>query len=217
MTEPIQAELYTQKFDAYPKELLDFAAEHKLELPSLSTHRGQGLALLAQPENRGVRHVDPELAGKFLGALDMKSRDPIQAFNKATGIKRLPLKRGFYCLQFPFECDRIDLDKRVNATISGDKETQVNLIKTWFKKNIVDVPLDQWQIGHLDPTIGDTSEKNLAYQPPIQARYRNRFKWDAFFQKMWPTAKELIPKFDAYYTEAEQRLLLAALTKKFKV
>ena len=86
----------------------------------------------------------------------------------------------------------------------------------WWKKNLLDIPNDDWQIGHLDPTIDDASEKNLAYQPPIQGKYRNRFKWDALFHKMWPTAAELAPKFDSYYTEKEQRMLYESLKQKFQ-
>jgi hypothetical protein len=140
----------------------------------------------------------------------MKTKDSIQQFNKATGLKRLKMA-GYYCLQYPFESDTTDLDKRKGVSISGYKTSFINTIKDWWKKNLIDVPNEEWQIGHLDPTINDASEKNLAYQPPIQGKYRDRFKFDAFFLKMWPTAKELIPNFKEYYTESERKEILKAL------
>jgi hypothetical protein len=65
----------------------------------------------------------------------------------------------------------------------------------------------------LDPTIADASEANLALQPPIQGKTRNRFKWDPLFRKMWPTGKELISKMDEYYTKEEQQIILDYLSK----
>jgi hypothetical protein len=146
----------------------------------------------------------------------MKTNDSIQAFNKATGLKKVE-KRNRYCLVYPYECDSIDIDKRKGCSITGDKNEEVNKIKNWFKKYIVDVPNDDWQIGHLDPTIADASEKNLAYQPPIQAKYRNRFKWDSMFHRMWPTAQELTSKWDEYYTSDEQKKLLESLMKNLNL
>jgi hypothetical protein len=90
----------------------------------------------------------------------MYSADVIQAFNKTTGIKRMEAK-GKYCLKYPFEADKIDIDKRKDANISGDKNQYINAVKEWYKINIVDVPNEKWEIGHLDPTIGDSSEKIL--------------------------------------------------------
>jgi len=150
----------------------------------------------------------------------MKTPDSIQLFNKATGFKMLKTesiqKLAYYCLQYPFESDTTDLDKRKGASISGDKNTSINATKEWFKKNVIDVPNEKWQIGHLDPTIADASEKNLAWQPPIQGKYRDRFKFDAQFLKMWPTAKELVPKMNKYYTENEQKMMYEALKQKFE-
>jgi hypothetical protein len=128
----------------------------------------------------------------------------------------LKMGRGLYCIQYPFETDTTDLDKRKGVSISGDKNSFINTIKDWWKKNLIDVPNKEWQIGHLDPTINDASEKNLAYQPPIQGKYRDRFKFDAFFLKMWPTASELVPKINEFYTEKEQKMIYEALKQKFE-
>lgn len=212
----INIDMYTKKFEAYPDDLLIFAKENNLQMLSLDSMRGQALALMAQPEVRGQKHIGRNEAEKFFENIGFKTTDAIQQFNKATGLKRLKIKRGYYCLQYPYELDTTDLDKRKGVYISGDKNTYINTIKNWWKKNLLDIPNEEWQIGHLDPTIDDPSEKNLAYQPPIQGKYRDRFKFDKFFITMWPTAYELIPKINKYYTEKEQKLIYESLKKKFE-
>ena len=216
MTTLIKIANYTRRFEAYPQDLLDFAATHGVDLLPIKTMKGQALALMAQPEVRGQQHVGRDEAVQFFKAIGMETRDAIQQFNKAVGLKRMKM-RGYYCLQYPYELDMTDIDKRKGVAISGDKDSFVNSVKAWYQTHILDVPSRDWQIGHLDPTVDDSSEKNLAWQPPIQGKYRDRFKFDASFLKMWPTAeKELIPKFDEYYTEKEQRAIYDALKKKFE-
>ncbi len=211
----IDIDVYTRKFEEYPPDLQVFAKEQNLTLLPLTSMKGQALALMSQSEVRGQKHIGRTEAVKFFQNIGMETTDAIQQFNKATGLKRMKM-RGFYCLQYPFEADTTDLDKRKGASISGDKDSIINGIKDWWKKHLLEVPNEEWQIGHLDPTIGDASEKNLAYQPPIQGKFRDRFKFDPHFLKMWPTASELIPKMDEFYTEKEQKSLYEALKPKFE-
>jgi hypothetical protein len=215
MTSVINISLYTTKFEEYPSDFVAYAKEHGVDPPLLTSMRGQALALLSQPGVRGEKYVGRDEADQFFKNIGMDTGDSIQQFNKATGMKRMKMK-GKYCLQYPFECDTTDLDKRKGVAISGDRTSIINTIKDWWKKNLVEVPNEDWQIGHLDPTIDDASEKNLAYQPPLQAKYRNRFKWDVYFHKMWPTGEELTTNLNDYYTEKEQRAILDALKKKFE-
>jgi hypothetical protein len=215
MTTLINIANYTKRFEAYPSDLVAFARGNNLQLLPLTSMRGQAIALMSQPEVRGQKHLGRDEAVTFFKNIGMETTDAIQQFNKATGLKRMKM-RGNYCLQYPFESDTTDLDKRKGVSISGDKNANINTIKDWWKKNLVDVPNEEWQIGHLDPTIGDASEKNLAYQPPIQGKYRDRFKFDAFFLKMWPTASELVPKMNEYYTDDEQKMMYDALKQKFE-
>ena len=213
----IAIENYTKMFEAYPEDLREFAKENDIELPTITGKRGQALALMAQPEIRGQFYVDRKTAELFFKNISMYSADVIQAFNKSTGIKRMDVK-GKYCLKYPFEADKVDIDKRKDANISGDRNLYINTVKEWHRENVIDVPNEKWQVGHLDPTIGDSSEKNLAYQPPIQGKYRDRFKFCKSFIKMWPTAKELVNKnkISIYYTDEEQKILYEALKKKFE-
>ena len=211
MTTLINIAHYTTKFRSYPEDLVAFCTTHKIDLPGVETLKGQSYALMAQPEIRGQSYVDRETATRFFQQIEMKTTDSIQPFNKAVGLKRMPIK-GKYCLVYPFETDLTDIQKRQDCTIDGAKNTLIEIIKHHWRVNLTEVPNDQWQKGHLDPTIPNSP---LAWQPPIQGKYRNRFKWDDMFQNMWPTADEWISKMDKYHTEAEQRKMLEALNKKF--
>ena len=215
MTQRINITDYTTAFTEYPQDFRTFCDANNYTTPEISNRSGQALALMAQPENRGQRYLIREDTEKFFAQLGLPKGDSIQQFNK-TQVKRVPGK-GKYCLQYPFVLNEIDIKKRIGAVITGDRNEQINAIKKWWLDNLVNVPNEDWQIGHLDPTIPDASEKNLAFQPPLQARYRNKFKWDPMFHTMWPTAQhELIPHFDRYYTEEEQQLIYEKLKSKFE-
>jgi hypothetical protein len=211
----INIDNYTKKFEEYPSDFVEFAKKCNIPLLALTTMKGQALALMAQPDLRGQKHLTRLEAEKFFKNIGMETDDAIQQFNKETGFKRIEMK-GKYCLQYPFESDTTNLEKRKGVCISGDRDTAINTIKKMWMENLVNVPNNLWQIGHLDPTIADASEKNLAYQPHIQAKFRDRFKWCPFFQRMWPTAKELIPNFKEYYTEAERKEILKALKEELE-
>jgi hypothetical protein len=213
--ERIDISNYKTKFEQYPEDLLSAAAEANLSLPGLKGFRGQALALMSQPEIRGQKYITRSEAEQFAKQIGIRSRDAIQGFNKETGFKRMNLHKGQYCLQYPYVTELTHLRKRENVNIQGDRDTCIDMIKKFWRDNLTDVPNSEWQIGHLDPTIDDNSEQNLTYQPPLQARYRNRFKWCSLFMKMWPTADELIPKFNDYYTEREQRRMYEHLRSRF--
>ncbi len=205
------------KFEEFPADLLTFCAANEIALPSIDSLKGQAIALLAQEANRGTKCVTRLSAKAFFETIGFKTDDAIQPFNKAMGLKKVKA-RGKYCLVYPFEADKVDIIKRKGCAISGDRDALINAIKEHHRRRLVEVPNDQWQMGHLDPTVADGSEGNLAWQPPVQGKYRDRFKWDAKFEKMWPTAKELSrgKTIDEYYTEEEQRTLLALLKLKFE-
>jgi len=215
MTTTLDVEEYMKmktKFTEYPPDLVSYCSNENIPLPAIESHRGQGLALMAQPDIRGKQHIDRAGASAFLAQIGMNCSDSIQAFNKAIGLKRIKM-RGAYCLCYPYQKDMTDINKRKGCTISGDRNEQIEKIKEYWRTILTDVPNEDWQIGHLDPTI-DSSDSNLAFQPPIQGKYRNRFKWDLWFQRMWPTGDELIKNMDDYYTETEQRQMLEYLTNK---
>lgn len=215
MSKKIDLSPYCVPFNDYPDDLKKIASDNDIILPSISNNRGQALALMAQPEIRGSQYIDRETATKYFTKIGYETKDSIQAFNKDTGIIRIKM-RGKYCLKYPFEIDKTHINKRKDVKITGDKKTIVENIKEFFMKNIINIPFEEWQTGHLDPTIDDSSEDNLSYQPPIQSKYRDRFKFDKFFHKIWPTGNELIRNIDEYYTEKEQIELLNHLKQKLE-
>jgi len=209
---PIQIAPYILKFVSFPMELIQFAKENQIILPKINSLRGQALALMTQSEVRGQQYISRQEAVLFFQQIGMSSHDAIQPFNKSFGLGRMKLSRGQYCLIYPFTNDCVHLEKRKNLGIDKtNRDESIQKIKQWWQTHLIDIPNEEWHIGHLDPTIADSSASNLVFQPPIQARYRDRFKWDAYFFKMWPTAKELIKNFDKYYTLEEKRLLLETL------
>lgn len=206
---------YIDKMSEYPPTLTDFCKEHQIQLPSIGSLRGQAIALMAHPEVHGKCYIERTDTAAFFTEIGMKTDDSIQPFNKACGIKRVPGK-GRYAFEYPFKPDLTDILKRKNVSISGDKNEQIESIKQFFKDNVIEVPNDQWQIGHLDPHKDDSSEANLAYQPPIQGKYRDRFKFCPMFFKMWPTVKELKRNVARYYSLEEQKEMCAWLNDKLK-
>ena len=217
LTTLIDISQYQKPFEEYPEDFVQFCNEHGIEIKNIKSKMGQAYALMSQPEIRGQKHLTRPEAEAFFRQIGYETGDAIQAFNKAVGLKRVK-GRGLYCLLYPFETDLTDIEKRKGAKISGDRDEQINFVKTWWRENLLDVPNHLWQIGHLDPTIPDSSESNLAFQPPIQGKYRDRFKWCPMFQRMWPTAKEWISKMNSseYHTEEEQREMYEALKAKFE-
>jgi hypothetical protein len=210
--EEITIDSYKAQFEQFPADLLEFCLAEEITLPSINSLKGQAIALLAQPENRGKRFLSRPGAKVFFESVGLETHDAIQPFNKAMGLKKIKA-RGKYCLVYPFEADKVDIIKRKGCKISGDKDEKINAVKDFWRTILVDVPNEQWQEGHLDPTTPDSSEANLAWQPPIQARYRDRFKWDQYFMKMWPTGKEAAKNLDKFWTKEEQQNLLNALKK----
>lgn len=177
---------------------------------NIDTHKGMALALMTQPDVRGQVYLVREDAERYLKSIGVSSADAIQAFNKIKELKKVPgLERGKYCVQYPFVVDMVEMTKRIGAP-GEDKTACVSRIKAWYMKNIIDVAVSEWTVGHTDP------RKNLmTWQPPIQTKFRDSFKWCFDFIKMWPTPKELLPKFDTYYSEDEQMEIYLHLKKKF--
>ena len=211
MTTLIDITKYKTKFGAYPADFESECVKNKIKLPGINSLKGQAYALMAQPEIRGQKHLGRKETDAFFENIGMSTNDSIQQFNKTSqdGLVKLDVK-NVYCLAYPFQFNMTDVKKRAptNITIPGDRDAQINHIKKWWKEKLIDVPNNEWQVGHLDPTREDGP---VAYQPPLQGKYKDRFKFDELFHKMWPTAKELISKPEDYYTKTELKQILAAL------
>ena len=195
----------------HDSEFLQFCQDNSITPPNLSSLKGQVIALLTHKNNRN-KYVTREILDKFLGYINKSSKDSIQLVNKTDqwGLKHVSIKHEgmqYYQIPYPFEYIGLHVEKRKKLFISGSKEEKVNLIKEWISVNYIDVPYTDWQIGHKDPNKNDNSEANLVYQPPIQGRFRDRFKFDDTGLVRYPTIKELSNNPDLYYNKDELREL----------
>ena len=107
-----------------------------------------------------------------------KSIDSIQRFNKIEqkGYKRKNVGFGKYQLIYPLEYVPQKLKMRDSVKSPENKDEIINSMKYNIKKNYLDVSNDKWQIGHANPEL-PYSEGNIMIQPPLQARYRDRYIW----------------------------------------
>ena len=53
----------------------------------------------------------------------------------------------------------------------------------WNIKYILEPKTEEWHIGHLDAAKGNEPE-NLRYQPPIQARFRDKYIFNEFIERL---------------------------------
>lgn len=204
--------LLQNRYLAYDEQFLIFVDEHKINIPNIKTMSGQILSLFTDNRNRFIG-ITREMIDGFLGKLNLKSHDSIQLINKVEqrGIKKLTFKRKYYMIIYPFEYYGLHINKRQNfahqsSDIDRDREKQINLTKEYLLFNYINVPPEQWQCGHRDPS-GSNSQTNLVYQPPIQGKFRDRFKFDKVGLRLCPTLKELSKNILKYYSYEEIRSL----------
>ena len=172
--EHINISSVTIPYSKYHVDFLNFVAKYHIKAPSIHSVQGQAVALLTHPKHRG-KYATREDLDAFFKRIKMKTKDSIQSINKVEqwGLKKSPI-RGKYMIPYPFEYYSLHVKKRLNVHIQGDKNEKINTIKLFVQTNYIDIPNDKWQIGHKDPFNPSNTSSNLVYQPPIQARYRDR-------------------------------------------
>lgn len=200
---------YKTRFLQHDPEFISFCEDNNIVVPKLDTLKGQVVALLTHRNNHN-KYVNRDILEAFLSRIDMKSGDCIQLVNKTEqwGLKSESIKhegKQHYRIPYPFEYISLHIKKRSKLVISGSKEEKVACIKEWIQKHYIDVPVDKWEVGHRDPHKDDNTEANLVYQPPIQGRFRDRFKFDEHGLTRYPTVKELKNNTRVYYNEDELR------------
>lgn len=145
--------------------------------------------------------------------------DPIQHVNKSGqwGLQHQQVRIGgvpHYTLRTPYTFLPAARKLRGRPPARTDEEVRANQREdtlAWLQQNFFDVPVEQWEAGHASP-----GGSQIVYQPaPYQGAVRNRFKFDQYGLKTCPTVEELERAIDKYYTEEEQRIILAHLERKF--
>lgn len=77
----------------------------------------------------------------------------------------------------------LKLLKKTYSVDVHDRLTQELSHIKWSIEHILDQPVRDWQIGHLDATKGN-HPSNLYYQPPIQARFRDNYVFNREFERI---------------------------------
>ena len=189
----------------YPEDLAQFAALHKLTLPSPTTKIGVALIAMMLCKGNG-KYFNRKTCMELFDRLHVRSDDAIQSFNKTDqlGIVRESV-RGYYRIKFPLEISP-KVKMRKGFSYDGTEESKNNAINS-IKQNLlhdyINVPNEQWQAGHKHPQSGDNSPSNMVLQPPIQGKYRDNFIFINAFTKI-PTVNKLkimINKNESPYTK----------------
>jgi hypothetical protein len=174
----------------YPEEFLKFCRENEIIPPKINTGIGKALSLMLNfPNNYFTRKECDEVKLKF----NIKTSDSIQLFNKLEqfGIK-CSEKRGRYSIKTPYEVTN-KYKMRKGFKYDGTKESknaEIDNIKFHLMGNYIEIPNEEWQLGHKNPEIEDNTNVNMVLQPPIQGKYRDNFIFIDTFTKI-PTPKKL--------------------------
>ena len=175
----------------YPKEFIEFCNQHGLVPPKLTT--GNGRALSAMLENP-LFYWDRAVCDEFVKKFNIQTKDSIQLFNKHEqwGIKTSS-ERGKNYIVYPYQLSnkhKMRKDFRFNGT-EEEKNAEIEKIKSTIATDYVNVPNQEWQLGHKNPESEDNSTENLVLQPPIQAKYRDCYIFLDTLTKI-PTPKTII-------------------------
>jgi hypothetical protein len=191
------------KFTTYEQDFIIFCEDNAITTPNINTLKGQVIALLTKKENRN-KYIDREKLDSFLKSINMFSADSIQIVNKTDqwGLKHQTVDRKWYNIPYPFEFIDIHIKKRKISFQVLDRDSKIDFIKEYIKFNYLDVPNYKWEIGHKDPNK-PTSDDNLVLQPPIQGKFRDRFKFDDIGLIKYPTPQELDRNPFLYYSQEE--------------
>jgi hypothetical protein len=195
----------------YPKEFDEFCIVNKLKPPDIKSMNGKALSVMLDNPNK---YWTRETCDEFIQKFKIKTKDSIQLFNKHAqwGIKTGNEKGKNYII-YPYclsNKQKIRKNLDYNCT-NEEKNCEINKIKSTIKNDYIDVSNDQWHIGHKnpEPDYNIENKNNIILQPPIQAKYRDKFIFIDTLTKI-PTPKTLIKMIDSNdcpYTNAQLKEL----------
>jgi len=175
----------------YPDEFISFITQHNLKPPTIQSGNGKALnIMLHNPEGYWTR----EDCDAFVNNFNIPTKDSIQLFNKHEqwGIQTSN-ERGKNYICYPYALsNKHKMRKDFGKGISKEElNIEIEKIKSTIKNDYCDVPNGNWELGHKNPESDDNSKNNLVLQPPIQAKYRDRYIFIDTLTKM-PTPTTLI-------------------------
>lgn len=213
----INIDIITTLYTNYPEDFTYWCQVNHIKPPKINTANGFALACML---HNSQYYFKREECDNIMKKFNFITNDSIQLFNKTDQWGLYGSKeRGIYYIPLPYKLSP-KKGMRINFTFNGtedDKMNKINLIKQNIKEDYLDIPNNQWQLGHKNPNSGDNSNNNLVLQPPIQARYKDNFIFIDTLTKI-PTPEKFI-KDDkdnkSYYTEKQQKILYDYLHSKF--
>jgi len=192
--------LYTE----YSEELIQFCQENGLKPPNKTSN--QGIALAAMTANP-TSYWDSDACNEYFAKFNIKSNNPNQAFNKHNqwGAKtNSGIERNRLYIVYPYALSnkhKMRKDFKFDGTVA-QKNDEIDKIKSTITTDYIDVPNEQWQLGHKNPGSTDSSNDNLVLQPPIQGKYRDNYVFIDTLTK-FPLAsklKSMIEKKEVEFT-----------------
>lgn len=199
-------------YDTPTREFID---KHKLNPPAPTTGNGKAfIAMSLAPQ----KYFNRETATQFCQRYGIQTKDSIQLFNKHSQWGPLiSQQRGKYYIEFPLTLSP-KVQMRAGFKWDGTEEQKneaIKNIKADIKADYVDIPTEQWQLGHKNPE-GDNTNDNLVLQPPIQAKYRDNYIFIDTLTKI-PTPEtlaRLIQEGKNPYTQDQMKRLRTILNSQ---
>jgi len=193
----------------YPTEFMKFCKSNNLKPPNPNSGNGKALSAMLNFNDFYWNRVTCDL---FVKKFDIKTKDSIQLFNKHEqwGIKTSG-ERGKNYIIYPYRLSNKH-KMRKNFKFNGterQKHEEIDKIKLNIKNDYIDIPNREWQLGHKNPESEDNMDNNLVLQPPIQAKYRDKYIFlDTLTKIPTPkTLKQLYENNDSPYTTEQLKEL----------
>ena len=158
----------------YPNDFIDFCKNNNLRPPSINSGRGKCLSAMLQNK---YKYWNRDSCDKFVEKFNITTKDSIQMFNKHSqwGIKtNSGIEKGKLYIVYPYSVSNKH-KMRKNFKYDGNKDEEINKIKSTIYHDYIDVSNDTWQLGHKNPGSTDNTTTNLILQPPIQSKYRDDY------------------------------------------
>lgn len=200
----------------YPNEFNEYCYINSLKPPNITSNNGKALSVMLKYK---YYYWNRDVCDKFVEKFGIITKDSIQLFNKHNqwGIStNSGTERGKLYIIYPYTLSNKH-KMRKNFKFDGteeEKNTEIDKTKSTIKADYIDVPNNQWQLGHKNPDSTDNSNHNLVLQPPIQGKYRDDYIFIDTLTKM-PVAnklKTMIEKNEIEFTQKQIADYLAIFT-----
>ena len=213
----IDISMIDELYSIYPPDFVEFCKENNLKCPSINSSNGKALA--AMLHNIGC-YWERDSCDDFVKKFNISSKDSIQLFNKHEqwGISTNSGKeKGKYYIEFPYKLSNKH-KMRKNFKFNGseeEKNVEIDKIKSTLMADYIDVPNNQWQLGHKNPGSEDSSYVNLVLQPPIQGKYRDSYVFVDTVTKfpLAPKLKSMIAHNQINFTKEQIQEYLTLFTE----